>query len=200
MVAISLRPRVMKHFPTNLLKTLRLRQNGHNFTDIFKWIFLNENLWISLKTSRNFVPKGPLDNNSLVQIMAWRRSGDKPLSESIMVSLLTHIYASLGLDELSHMFSSISNTQVLDQLVWIRYSCRPRRAIFGWVLENGECVGRRRNIETHYWRLTSVFSSWNSCTVDRIQADRFVLSHKEPWIGNIDLVAIYSTTNPVPYV
>ena len=27
----------------------------------------------------------------LVQIMAWRRSGDKPLSEPMMVSLLTHI-------------------------------------------------------------------------------------------------------------
>ena len=28
---------------------------------------------------------------ALVQIMAWRRSGDKPLSEPMMVSLLTHI-------------------------------------------------------------------------------------------------------------
>ena len=31
--------------------------------------------------------------------MAWRRSGDKPLSEPMMVSLPTHIYASLGLNE-----------------------------------------------------------------------------------------------------
>ena len=28
----------------------------------------------------------------LVQIMAWRRPGDKPLSEPMLVSLLTHIY------------------------------------------------------------------------------------------------------------
>ena len=28
---------------------------------------------------------------ALVQIMAWRRSGDKPLSETMMVSLTTHI-------------------------------------------------------------------------------------------------------------
>ena len=28
---------------------------------------------------------------ALVQIMAWRRPGDKPLSEPIMISLLTHI-------------------------------------------------------------------------------------------------------------
>ena len=39
-----------------------------------------------------FVPKGPINNNpALVQIMAWSRSGDKPLSEPMMVSLLTHI-------------------------------------------------------------------------------------------------------------
>ena len=34
----------------------------------------------------NFVPKGPIDNiPALVQIMAWRRPGDKPLSEPMMV-------------------------------------------------------------------------------------------------------------------
>ena len=33
--------------------------------------------------------------------MAWRRSGDKPLSETRMESLLTHIYASVGLNELT---------------------------------------------------------------------------------------------------
>ena len=32
--------------------------------------------------------------------MAWSRPGDKPLSEPMMVSLPTHIYASLGLNEL----------------------------------------------------------------------------------------------------
>ena len=39
-----------------------------------------------------FVPKGPINNNpALIQILAWRRSGDKPLSEPMMVSLLTYI-------------------------------------------------------------------------------------------------------------
>ena len=39
-----------------------------------------------------FVPKGPINNiQALVQIMAWRRPGDKPLSEPMMVSLTTHI-------------------------------------------------------------------------------------------------------------
>ena len=75
------------------VNTLRPRQNGRRFPDgIFKCIFLNENVWISIKVSLTFVPNGPINNiPALVQIMAWRRSGDKPLSEPMMVSLLTHI-------------------------------------------------------------------------------------------------------------
>ena len=62
-----------------------------------------KNVRISIEISLKFVPKGPINNiPALVQIMAWRRSGDKPLSEPMMVSLLTHIYASLGLNELTH--------------------------------------------------------------------------------------------------
>ena len=60
--------------------------------DIFKCIFLNENVWISIEISLKFVPKGQINNNpALVQIMAWRRPGNKPLSETVMVSLLTHL-------------------------------------------------------------------------------------------------------------
>ena len=42
-------------------------------------------------SSLKFLSKGPINNiPSLVQIMAWRRPGDKPLSEPMMVSLLAH--------------------------------------------------------------------------------------------------------------
>ena len=52
---------------------------------IFKCIFFNENVWISIKISLEFVLKGPIDSNpALVQIMAWCRIGDKPLSEPMM--------------------------------------------------------------------------------------------------------------------
>ena len=88
------------HFPGVLVimdiqqfNTLRLRQNGHHFTDtIFKCIILYENVWIPIKISLKFVPKGPVNNiSSLVQIMAWHRPGDKPLSEPMMVRLLMRI-------------------------------------------------------------------------------------------------------------
>ena len=72
---------------------LSSRQNSRHFPDdIFKYIFLNENAWILMKISLEFVPKGPINNiPALVQMMAWRRPGDKPLSEPMIVSLRTHI-------------------------------------------------------------------------------------------------------------
>ena len=53
--------------------------------DIFKCIILNENVRISIKISLKFVPKCPINNIPvLVQILAWRRPGDKPLSEPML--------------------------------------------------------------------------------------------------------------------
>ena len=74
------------------INTLRPRQHGRYVADdIFNCIFFNENIWILIQISLKFVPKGQFDNNpALVQIMAGRRLGDKPLSEPMMISLLTH--------------------------------------------------------------------------------------------------------------
>ena len=72
---------------------LRPRQAGCQFPDdIFKCIFMNENILILIEISPKFVPNGPIHTIlTLVQIMAWRRPGDKPLSEPMMVCLQTHI-------------------------------------------------------------------------------------------------------------
>ena len=69
------------------LNTLRPRQHGRHFADdTFKRIFLNENVEILIEISLKFVHKGPINNiPALVQIMAWRRPGDKPLSEPMVV-------------------------------------------------------------------------------------------------------------------
>ena len=61
----------------------------YKFSNAFSWMesFV---FWISLK----FVPKGPINNiRAMVQIMAWRRSGDKPLSEP-MLTQFTDAYVS----------------------------------------------------------------------------------------------------------
>ena len=62
--------------------------------EIYKYIL------ISIKVSLKFVPKGPINKSpALVQIMAWRRIGNKPLSKPKMVYLPT-----LGLNEFYSCF------------------------------------------------------------------------------------------------
>ena len=49
---------------TDLIYTLRLRQNCRRFADdILKCIFFNVNVWISIKISLKFVSNGPINNN-----------------------------------------------------------------------------------------------------------------------------------------
>ena len=55
-------------------------------------IFVNENFCILIRIPLKFVPEGPINNNpALVQVMAWRRIGDKPLPEP-MLSQFTDAY------------------------------------------------------------------------------------------------------------
>ena len=61
---------------------MRPQQDGRHFSnDIFKCIFLNENVKILIEILLKFLPKGPINIiSALVQIMAWLRPGDRPLS------------------------------------------------------------------------------------------------------------------------
>ena len=69
---------VLTHLPLDKMAAILVN-------DIFKCIFLNERTWISIKISLKFVVKGPINKiPALVQIMAWRRPGDKPLSEPML--------------------------------------------------------------------------------------------------------------------
>ena len=73
------------------INTFRTRQDGRHFANIFECIFLNEDISISINISLTFVPEEQINNfPALVQIMAWWWPGDKPLSEPMMVNLLTH--------------------------------------------------------------------------------------------------------------
>ena len=65
----------LNHLPLNTMAAILA-------DDIFKWIFMNEKFCILISISLKFVPKGPIENKSaLVQVMVWRRIGDKPLPE-----------------------------------------------------------------------------------------------------------------------
>ena len=66
----------------------------HKMAAIFQTTFSNSFSWMKIWISvlLKFIPKGPINNiPALVQIMAWCWPGDKPLSEPMMVNLLTHI-------------------------------------------------------------------------------------------------------------
>ena len=57
--------------------------------DTLKCIFFNENDRISSQISLKFVLKWPIDNKpALVQVMAWHRTGDKPLPELMLTQFI----------------------------------------------------------------------------------------------------------------
>ena len=79
----------------------------------FKLIFLSENCSILIQVWLKFVPQDKINNEpGLVQIMVWRQSGNKPLSEPMMAYFVDML---LGLDELYitlyEFVCKISNTR-----------------------------------------------------------------------------------------
>ena len=57
--------------------------------DIFNYILLNESYKILIQISLKYVPRSPIDNKpALVQVMAWRRTGDKPLPGPMMTQFI----------------------------------------------------------------------------------------------------------------
>ena len=77
--------RILTHFPLD-------KMAAGLADDIFKCIFLKENDMIPIQISMKFVPKSSIDNKpALVQVMAWRRIGDKPYLNQWWPSSLTHI-------------------------------------------------------------------------------------------------------------
>ena len=82
------------------LNTLRPRKDGRHFPDdIFKCIFVNEMVWITIYILLKLFPKGPTNNiPALVQIMAWRRPGTSHYLNQWWLSYW-RIYASLSLNE-----------------------------------------------------------------------------------------------------
>ena len=60
--------------------------------DIFKRIFMNENVKISIQILLKFVSMSSNDNKSAyVEVMAWCRTGDNPLPEQ-MLTQFTDVY------------------------------------------------------------------------------------------------------------
>ena len=146
--------------------TLRPRQNDRHFPDIFKCIFLNENVYILIKISLKFVPKSPIKHiPALVQVMAWRRPGAKPLSEPMAVSLPTHICVT----HVSSDMKAVDMTAFPCQW-FIQNHCLSRSNIFYWYICEFETT--RRNYIARFLFFKHVFC--NNCS----HPQRSVLKNK----------------------
>ena len=100
--------------------TMRPRQNGRHFADdIFNCIFLNEDVWIPIKISLKFVPNDSINNiPALIQIKAWRPTGDKPLSEPMMTQFNdAYMRHSASMSYLTNVCASIFVYLLLIQFV-----------------------------------------------------------------------------------
>ena len=109
------------HYGCWLFNTLWLRQNGRHFPDIFRCVFLNQNVWILLKISLKFVSKVWINIPALVQMMAWHRPGDNPLSETMMVWLPMHI----RITRPNWPLGVIPKIDILNNSCWIALLLRP---------------------------------------------------------------------------
>ena len=132
---------------------LRPRQNGRHFADdMFKCLFEYENVWIPIEISLKFVPNGSINNNlALLQIMAWRRPGDKPLSERWLVHW--RIYASLGLNDQLFAKHSDQITSIIHiilvtnyNVTWISEMADILSSIDRWLI----CTSGDIDIITHF--------------------------------------------------
>ena len=73
------------HWSSQYIALWKMLNCRHFSDDIFKCIF-SMKIAKFLQISLRVIPKGPINNNpASVQIMAWCRLGDKPLSESIVI-------------------------------------------------------------------------------------------------------------------
>ena len=72
---------------SDIINKLGPGQDGPHFADdIFKLKFFNKDCLIFIQISLKIVPKCPINNETaLVRIMVSRRTGNKPLSEAIMI-------------------------------------------------------------------------------------------------------------------
>ena len=84
-----------------------------------------------IEISLKFVPKRPINNiPALVQIMAWHRPGDKPLSEPMMVTL----FYFCACKTLQWLLLKCMNTFVAYMSPWVIIE------IFYWVQVIASCL------------------------------------------------------------
>ena len=115
-----------------LVNTLRPGQDGRHFgRQHFRLHFLEWNFFNFTQNFTEICYLDLIDNMSaLVQIMAWPRTGDKPLSEAMLLCCVD-AYVSLSLNKLTHWG-------------WVTHICVSKLTIIG--SDNGLAPGRCQTI------------------------------------------------------
>ena len=146
---------------TRSINTLRPRQNGHDFADdIFKCVFLNENVSISVTISLKYVLKGSIDKiPAWVQIMVC---ADQATSHYLNQWWLAYrrIYASLSLNELSYQFWAFLWLNI--STYWYIQACNlysaiPSTGIPMHMMYRGFTLGETRNNVFWHIPMASLF-------------------------------------------
>ena len=110
----------------------RQKQNGRYFAvDIFNLMSLNENWCISMQIPLKFF-KVPIGNMpTLIQIMVWCRSGDKPLSDKWWLSIPTHTCIT-GIQWVNEDSRSALTQNHSIQLITMKYCTHHDTVLQGW--------------------------------------------------------------------
>ena len=69
------------------VSVLMPEQNSCQFVDNCKWISVKENWCIFIKFSLKLIIRGPIDNKTFYQVMAWQWICNKTLPEPMMTQL-----------------------------------------------------------------------------------------------------------------
>ena len=99
---MELHPHFLTHLPLDDMAAILA-------DEIFKSIILNENVRISTQIPLKFVPKGSIDTKpALVQVMDWRRIGNKPLPEAKLTQFINAYMRPLGglVNDVEYLFLS----------------------------------------------------------------------------------------------
>ena len=120
-------------------------QNGRHFADnSVKRIFLMKKFEFFIKIALKFVPKGPIVNNqALGSIMAWRRIGDKPLSEhSVSWAIQGYIDSNnlkpmMNSDHIEQLTATANRFMTMPlTITWHHFALLETIKIFRWYCSN----------------------------------------------------------------
>ena len=145
---------------------------------------------ISMKISLTFVPKGPTNNiSALVQIMDWRRPGDKPLSEPMLTQ---------SNDAYMRHKGKMNRDLIRPQRSMVTCICRRRGSLWFLIKKiiasscSCHCPMHRRQMLSREWRC-----SWSS--TDRRYSNhtwvisKFITYQAAPYIRYFTIFTMYLT-------